>query len=90
MKYKVFAYLNGQELLLKIALLSKKIRCQLPESALLDQIIAIPFKREVKDKDEFFEFLPCDSFTYAIRLADTFEIKVADSSSSEDSDNQFD
>ena len=74
LRLKTFSYLNGSVLFHKIALLSKSVREKLPNSGLLDQIIALGVK------DSFGrtcpDYFPVDSFKYALRLVDSIEITV--------------
>jgi hypothetical protein len=63
----VYSYLDGATLFHKIALLNRLNREQLPEHALLDQIIQISIKSEYSESKET---PPTKSFIYAVRLAD--------------------
>ena len=64
------SYLPGATLFHKIALLNKEIRKELPDAALLDQIIVVTVTKEQADIGE--TMFPHDSLMYAVRLADCF------------------
>ena len=73
-RFSVISFLQGGILFHKIALLNKHFRKQLPQSGLLDQIISITVKKELSDIGE--TFFPFESFIYAVKLADCFEVQI--------------
>ena len=58
----------------RIALLSKSVRETLPNSGLLDQVIVIGIKNSFGVCHP--DYLPEDSFRYALRLVDSFKFVV--------------
>ena len=73
-KFVVFSYLSGCEIFHRIALTSKRIRDQLPDSGLLNQIKVITIKHE---KAEEMSLPKAESFLYAIRLADGIQLQLS-------------
>ena len=74
LRLKTFAYLRGDELFHKIALLSKSVSETLPNAGLLDQKIVLGVKNSMGACHP--DYMPVDSFRYALRLVDTIEIVV--------------
>ena len=75
----VCSYLPGATLFHKIALLNSQVRENLPQAALLNQIIVITVKKEKADIGE--AMFPANSLFYAYRLADCFQILLDKKSS---------
>jgi hypothetical protein len=69
----VFSFLPGNILLHKIALLNKRTRAKLPNSAIIDQIKVVTVKEFQND----FEIIPAvDSFLYTISLVNGIRIQI--------------
>ena len=68
----IFSYLNGATLFHKIALLNRKTREILPKTGLLSQIIELTM--DIKLLEE--ELIAPQSFNYATKLVDCFQLRV--------------
>ena len=73
LRLETFSYLPGCDLFHKISVTCKSIRSMLPNSGLLDQIKVITIKAP---SDNYPDYLPVDSFKYALELADSIQIQV--------------
>ena len=73
LKFLIFSYFSGCELLHKCANINKRIRQQLPQSGLLNQIKIVTIKFEMTEQ----KILPnAESFLYAMSLVDGIQIQV--------------
>ena len=73
LKLLTLSYLAGYDLFHKAAVLCKLLRKELPKSGLLDQTKVITIKAPTGD---YPDYLPVNSFKYAIELADQIQIQV--------------